>query len=60
MEPALHAAFVACGWAFVGVPGGKAFFAEDLLFYELVHAAPLATILLVATTGCNAVALYRV
>ncbi len=60
VEPALHAAFVACGWAFVGVPGGIAFFAEDLLFHELVHAAPLATILFVATTGFNAIAFYRV
>ena len=60
VEPALHAAFVACGWAFVGVPGGLAFFAEDLLFHELVRAAPVATILFVATTGFNAIAFYRV
>jgi len=60
VEPTLHAVFVACGWAFVGVPGGVAFFAEDLLFHELVHAAPLATILFVATTGFNAIAFYRV
>lgn len=60
VEPNLHAVFVACGWAFVGVPGGIAFFAEDLLFHELVHAAPLATILFIATTGFNAIAFYRV
>ena len=59
LEPRIHAATVACGWAFVGVPGGLTFFAEDLLFHELVHRSPLATVLFVVTTGFNAIAFYR-
>lgn len=59
-SPDLHRVFVACGWIFVGLPGGATFFAEDLLFHSLVHDAPLTTCGFVFAAGTNAIAFYRV
>jgi NADH:ubiquinone oxidoreductase subunit 4 (subunit M) len=60
LSPDLHRVFVACGWIFVGLPGGATFFAEDLLFHSLVHDAPLTTCGFVLAAGTNAIAFYRV
>jgi NADH:ubiquinone oxidoreductase subunit 4 (subunit M) len=58
--PGIHRAFLVTGWLFVGLPGGIAFFAEDLLFHVLLHHSTLAVIGFVAAMGLNAIGFYRV
>lgn len=57
--PKLHRLFVVCGWTFVGLPGGAAFFAEDLLFHALVGQSVAATVGFIVAAGFNAIAFYR-
>ncbi len=57
--PKLHRLFVVCGWTFVGLPGGLAFFAEDLLFHALVDQSVGATVGFIVAAGFNAIAFYR-
>ncbi len=57
--PKLHRLFVVCGWTFVGLPGGVAFFAEDLLFHALIHQSVGATVGFIVAAGFNAIAFYR-
>ncbi|MBE2248685.1 MAG: hypothetical protein IAE78_03975 [Myxococcus sp.] len=59
-EPMLHRAFVGMGWLFVGLPGGVAFFAEDLLFHALVETSVAATFAFLGSVALNAVVFYRV
>jgi NADH:ubiquinone oxidoreductase subunit 4 (subunit M) len=58
--PGMHRAFLVTGWLFVGLPGGIAYFAEDLLFHVLVRHSSLAVAGFVATMGLNAIGFYRV
>jgi NADH:ubiquinone oxidoreductase subunit 5 (subunit L)/multisubunit Na+/H+ antiporter MnhA subunit len=58
--PMLTAAMFVSGWIFVGLPGGLTFFAEDLLFHALFEQSPGLVLALVATSGLNAIAFYRV
>ncbi len=59
-EPALHRVFVTMGWLMVGVPGGVAFFAEDLLFHSIVEHSGVATMAFLLSAALNAVVFYRV
>jgi formate hydrogenlyase subunit 3/multisubunit Na+/H+ antiporter MnhD subunit len=59
VEPMLHRSFVAMGFLFVGIPGGAAFFAEDLLFHSLVETNVTATVVFLAAVALNAVVFYR-
>jgi NADH:ubiquinone oxidoreductase subunit 4 (subunit M) len=60
VAPDLHRLFIAMGWLFVGLPGGLAFFAEDLLFHSLLEHSTLATVGFLFATGLNAIVFYRV
>lgn len=57
--PALHAAFVIVAWLMVGVPGGIAFFAEDLLFHAFTEHSLPVTVGFLFAMGINAIAMYR-
>lgn len=57
--PALHRLFGVCGWLCVGLPGGVAFFAEDLLFHALVEHSVAATAGFIVAAAFNALAFYR-
>lgn len=59
-EPALHRVFVTMGWLMVGVPGGVAFFAEDLLFHSIVEESGVATFAFLLSAALNAAVFYRV
>jgi NADH:ubiquinone oxidoreductase subunit 2 (subunit N) len=59
-EPSLHRVFVTMGWLMVGVPGGIAFFAEDLLFHAIVEESALATLAFLLSAALNAAVFYRV
>ncbi|MFZ5440556.1 MAG: proton-conducting transporter membrane subunit, partial [Myxococcota bacterium] len=59
-EPALHRLFVTMGWLMVGVPGGVAFFAEDLLFHSVVEESGAATFAFLLSAALNAAVFYRV
>ncbi|WP_257453802.1 proton-conducting transporter transmembrane domain-containing protein [Archangium lipolyticum] len=56
----LHRLFLAMGWLFVGLPGGLAFFAEDLLFHALLERSTAATLGFLLASGLNAIVFYRV
>lgn len=58
--PELHRLFLVCGWIFVGLPGGLAFFAEDLLFHAFVAKSVAATAGFIVAAALNAIAFYRV
>jgi len=60
VAPDLHRLFIAMGWLFVGLPGGLAFFAEDLLFHALLEHSTVATAGFLLTTALNAIVFYRV
>ncbi|ADO72319.1 proton-conducting transporter membrane subunit [Stigmatella aurantiaca] len=60
VAPDLHRLFIAMGWLFVGLPGGLAFFAEDLLFHALLEHSTAATIGFLFATGLNGIVFYRV
>lgn len=60
VAPDLHRLFIAMGWLFVGLPGGLAFFAEDLLFHALLEHSTAATLGFLLAVGLNAVVFYRV
>lgn len=60
VAPDLHRLFIAMGWLFVGLPGGLAFFAEDLLFHALLEHSLTATIGFLAATALNGIVFYRV
>lgn len=59
-EPALHRLFITMGWLVVGVPGGMAFFAEDLLFHSIVEESGVATVAFLLSAALNAAVFYRV
>lgn len=59
VAPDLHRLFLAMGWLFVGLPGGLAFFAEDLLFHALLEHSIPATLGFLFATGLNAIVFYR-
>jgi|APLak6261675434_1056106.scaffolds.fasta_scaffold00072_20 hypothetical protein len=59
-EPGFHRLFVTMGWLMVGVPGGVAFFAEDLLFHSIVEESGVATMAFLLSAALNAVVFYRV
>ncbi|QRO00228.1 hypothetical protein JRI60_14990 [Archangium violaceum] len=60
VAPDLHRLFLAMGWFFVGLPGGIAFFAEDLLFHALLEESTAATLGFLFASGLNAIVFYRV
>jgi NADH:ubiquinone oxidoreductase subunit 2 (subunit N) len=60
VAPDLHRLFIAMGWLFVGIPGGLAFFAEDLLFHALLEHSLAATAGFLFASGLNAIVFYRV
>ncbi|MFL5357467.1 proton-conducting transporter membrane subunit [Archangium sp.] len=60
VAPDFHRLFVVMGWLFVGLPGGLAFFAEDLLFHALLEHSFAATAGFLFATGLNAIVFYRV
>ncbi|WNG34979.1 hypothetical protein F0U61_15965 [Archangium violaceum] len=60
VAPDLHRLFIIMGWLFVGLPGGLAFFAEDLLFHALLEHSTAATVGFLFAAGLNAVVFYRV
>jgi NADH:ubiquinone oxidoreductase subunit 4 (subunit M) len=60
VAPDLHRLFIAMGWLFVGLPGGLAFFAEDLLFHALLEHSLVATFGFLTATALNGIVFYRV
>jgi NADH:ubiquinone oxidoreductase subunit 4 (subunit M) len=60
VAPDLHRLFIAMGWLFVGLPGGLAFFAEDLLFHALLEYSLTATLGFLLATALNGIVFYRV
>jgi NADH:ubiquinone oxidoreductase subunit 4 (subunit M) len=60
VAPDLHRLFLAMGWLFVGLPGGLAFFAEDLLFHALLGHSTATTLGFLFASGLNALVFYRV
>jgi NADH:ubiquinone oxidoreductase subunit 4 (subunit M) len=60
VAPDLHRLFLAMGWLFVGLPGGLAFFAEDLLFHSLLEHSTAAALGFLLASGLNAIVFYRV
>jgi NADH:ubiquinone oxidoreductase subunit 4 (subunit M) len=60
VAPDLHRLFLAMGWLFVGLPGGLAFFAEDLLFHALLKHSTAATVGFLLAMGLNALVFYRI
>jgi NADH:ubiquinone oxidoreductase subunit 4 (subunit M) len=58
--PGLHRLFLVCGWLFIGMPGGLAFFAEDLLLHALLEHSLAATLGFVVAAALNAIVFYKV
>lgn len=58
--PGLHRLFLVGGWLFVGMPGGLAFFAEDLLLHALLEHSLAATLGFVVAAALNAIVFYKV
>ncbi|MFO0594370.1 MAG: hypothetical protein U0228_03675 [Myxococcaceae bacterium] len=59
-EPRLHKAFLTMGWLSIGVPGGIAFFAQDVLFHAVIEHSIAATMVFLVSAALNAIVFYRV